>query len=150
MSNSIVPFREQQAEPENQSIPERAVTPPWTAIRRQLYRLLEEDTSEDRAFSKDTAAIIFGPQSLGPSQSLPYNDGILYITGNEKRYLQRAKREFNAFHLAYYGANRQAEPDSPFTAEELRMYRIMFCWERARKTFNAEPKNNFRKKRKSL
>ena len=153
MSNSIVPFREQPAPPENQaSAPE---TPTWKEIRRELFDLFKKDFqlfNEDGSFKDGSVltlmTIIFGLGSAGPTEPMSYDDGILYITGNSRKYLQRAKRSFIAFHMAHYRGHRQTElDDAQFTDAELGMYRLQFCWWQARRAYDNR-QNNLQKNKK--
>jgi hypothetical protein len=143
MTTKIIPL----PAPENQPRTGKSFSTftPWKAIRAQLFKLIAQGQIDP--ISRQTMAIIFGPGMLGPENPALCEEGILYITGWKRRYLQRALRAFQSFHQSYYGYELKL-PES-FSPVELRTYRLVFCWERARKAFEAE-KNNLHKNHESV
>jgi hypothetical protein len=144
MNNNIVPL----PAPENQPVIKKAVEPiepNWKAIRRQLYKLFAEGRLTD-PFNREAAAIILGPGILGPVNQAVCDAGILYITGEKRRYLQRAYRAFQAFHRTYYGY--ELSMPETFSPEDLRMYRLAFFWERAKTAYFSPQKKNLRQNKK--
>jgi hypothetical protein len=141
IKNNIIPLPAPERQPEKRP----AFAPPWIAIRRQLFTLIAQGQGDP--FTKEAFAIIFGPGSVGPPNSATADAGVFYITDEKPKYRKRAYQTFQKFHEAYYG-QELAIPET-FTPQDLRTYRLVFCWERAKKAYLHFQKQNLPPKKKS-
>jgi hypothetical protein len=106
MSGNVIPFGHQSPSPENQPSP---ATASWTKRRRMLRELI----AKSAVTPEDIDQLVFSQDHQLPSNGLPFEKAILYVTGVANGNVKAAYARFCAYHVDIYRWDPSQHPIGP-------------------------------------